>query len=430
MSSVYNDFGSFTLGRMVLREALTPASETSGTSGRQLKLQGQEAVPVLTSAQLAAIQDDLPGMVGSFLPVTFTHKSDRNGYWLLSDATCDLMNWNGEVVTCNWQITLDRQGSDTEIDLESRLTGTLTRDNVWGSTGERVHVPPIGHYGYYSGPTLPNVVVRTGVDGAMLVYRNVPTDVNPRWGCSALTYMAGRVRFLDAHNIERSGVAFSVRPLLPALVPSGDLAPGVSVLPSSGNATAWTLTNGLVQVTPAASGGVLDIAAYTGGAWRTKRWDVQVAARSVGTPDTVTVLRNEPEIVVVRMLRDTNPGRTTIDATLRRGSRVVELYVQNSYSTTIKLALSTPEAGVTTSAAGALRATANDTAGNRYVVGSAGTYTADTVNGAVSASSTVAMDAYIGVEVGGNTALSGDTSADLFAAYLGAPAETVQAVRR
>jgi hypothetical protein len=428
--SVYGDFGSFTIGRLTLREALSAASETSGTSGRQLKLTGQEAVPILTSAQLAAIQDDLPGMVGSFVPVYFDNKSDRNGYWMLTDAQCDLMNWNDELVTCTWSMTLDRMGSDTEIDLESRLTGTLTRDNDWGATGERVHIPPIGHYGYYSGSTQPGVIVRTGSDGAMLVYRTVPTNVNPRWGCSVQTYMMGRVRFLDAHNIERGGTAFSVRPLVPPLTPDTDLVPNTNLVLSSGAALNWTLTNSLVQVTPAASGGLIDVAAYTGGTWQTKRWDVLIGGTSMGAADTVTVLRNEPEIVVVRLLRSGTPGRITVDLTLRRGHRVVELYVQNTYSTTVKLALSTPEAGTLAATPGALRASVNDGAGNRYVVGSASTFTADIANGAVSASSVVAFDAFIGVEVGGLSALPGDTALDLFAAYLGAPAETVQAVRR
>lgn len=429
MSSVYGDFGSFQLGRMTLREALSTASETGGGGqARQLKLTGQEAVPVLTSAQLSAIQDDLPGLIGSFLPVSFTNKSDRNGYWTVSDAQCDLMNWNGEVVTCTWQLTLDRMGTDTEIDLESRLTGSLARQNVYGITGERIHIPPIGHYGYYSGSTQPGVVVRTGSDGAMLVYRGLPTDTNPRWGCSVLTYLAGRVRFLDAHDIERSGVAFSVRPLTPALATSTTLVPTTTLTPSSGAATHWTLTNGLVQVTPAASGGVLDIGVYSGGTWNLKRWDVQVGGHSIGTPDTVTVLRNEPEIVVVRLLRDESPGRVTVDLTLRRGHRVVELYVQNPWSTTITLALSTPEAA--TVGSGYARATSNDGAGNRFVVGSASAFTTDTVNGSITATSVVGVDAFIGVEIGGATALAGDKSSDLFAAYLGAPAETVQAVRR
>ena len=427
---VYGGFGTVTIGRLTLREALKSATETSGASGRQLKIVGQEAVPLLTPEQLAAVQDDLIGMLGTFVPVTFTNKSDRNGYWYVTDASYDVMNWNGEVVTVDWQLTLDRGGTDTEIDIESRLSGSLARQNVWGATGVRNHVPPIGHYAYFSGATQPDTLVRTGSDGAMLVYRNVPTDVNPRWGCPVSAYMGGRVRFLDSHDIERSGVTFSVRPTNPPVVPATTLTPATTLVTSSGAADHWTLTNGLVKITPAPAGsGTLIISAYTGGDWHDKYWDVLLGGVSVGTPDTVSVLRNEPEIVVVRLLRTAAPGRSTIDLTLRRGFRIVEIYVQNSYSTTMKLAAFTPEAG-NASSSGYLRATSNDGDGNRYVVGSASTFTTDTVNGSISATSVVGFDAFIGVEAGGLSALAGDQAADLFSSYLGAPAETIQAVRR
>jgi hypothetical protein len=425
----YGDFGSITLGRLTLREALSAASETGGGSGRTMNLTGQEAVPALTSAQLTQIQDDLPGMAGAMLPVAFTVKSDRNGYWILSDAQADLMNWNGELVTCTWQASLTRVGSDTEVDLESRLSGSLARANAYGAVGERVHCPPIGHYGYYTGATQPSVLVRTGSDGAMFVYRGVPTGVNPRWGCAVSTYLAGRVRFLDAHDLERAGTAFPVRPLYPPLTPASTLTPSSSLVPAAGAATVWTLHNTLVKVTPATAGtGTLIISAWTGGGWQDKVWDVRIGGVSLGTPDTVTVLRNEPEIVVVRLLRSQRPGRATIDLTLRRGHRAVEVYVQAASATTVQLVLSTPEAG--TAAGGYVSASADDGAGNRYVIGSAGLFTADTTNGGITATATTAMDAFIGVQAGGAAALPGDTAADLFKAYVGAPSESVQAVRR
>lgn len=426
----YGDFGSITLGRLTVREALSVASETGGSQGRQMKLTGQEAVPALTSAQLAQVQDDLLGMIGSMLPAAFTVKADRNGYWILTDVQSDLMNYQGELVTATWQLTLTRVGSDTEVDLESRLSGSLARANVYSAVGERVHCPPIGHYGYYTGPTIPSVLVRTGSDGAMLVYRGVPTNVNPRWGCSVTTYLAGRVRFLDAHNLERAGTAFSVRPLLPALTPAEDLTPEETLVPAAGAATVWTLHNTLVKVTPAdtTTGGTLVISAWTGGGWQDKVWDVKIGNVSLGVPDTITVLRNEPEIVVVRLLRSQSPGRATVDLTLRRGHRAVEVYVQAATSTTVQLVLITPELG--TAGGGYVTASANDGANNRYVIGSASLFTADTTNGGISATAVTALDAFIGVQVGGNAALAGDTAADLFNAYIGAASETVQAVRR
>lgn len=435
MSGVYGDFGTVQIGRLTLREALAVASELgsmTSTPMRTMKLTGQEAVPLLTTAQLAAVQDDLPGLIGPLLPVTFTNKADRNGYWMVTDVQSDLMNWNGELVTATWQMTMTRIGTDTEVDLESRLTGSKTRVNSFSATGERTHCPPVGHYGYYSGATTPTVLVRTGSEGAMQVYRGLDTTTNPRWGCHVETYLLGRARFLDSNDIERSGISYSVRSSPAALTPSTTLETSTTLLPESGAATHWTLHNTLVKVTPisptSSSSGVLTVSAWTSGGWQDKTWDIQIGGASIGAPDTVTVLRNEPEIVVVRLLHAMQPGRATIDLTLRRGSRFVEIYVQAETSTSLAVVRPTLEAG--TSGTGYVSASSDDGAGNRYLIGSAKTFTADTAHGGVSVTNATALDCFVGAVVGGHSAQAGDDAASLFNAYLGQPAELIQAVRR
>lgn len=429
--SVYGDFGTVQIGRLTLREALAIASEigsSTTTPPRTMKLTGQEAVPALTTTQLAAVQDDLPGLIGPLTPVQFTNKTDRNGYWQVTDVQSDLMNWNGELVTATWQMTMTRVGTDTEIDLESRLTGSATRVNSFSATGERTHCPPVGHYAYYSGTTTPSVLVRTGSDGAMQVYRGLDTTTNPRWGCHVETYLLGRVRFLDANDIERTGTTYSVRPMIGALTPSTTLVPSPSLLPESGAANHWTLHNTLVKVAPSTSAGVLMVSAYTTAGWQDKTWDIQIGGVSIGVPDTVTVLRNEPEIVVVRLLHAMQPGRATIDLTLRRGSRFVEIYVQAETATTLAVVRPSTEAG--TSGTGYVTASTDDGAGNRYIVGSAKTFTADTTHGGVSLSNATALDCFVGAVVGGHDAQTGDDAVSLFKAYLGQPSELIQAVRR
>lgn len=423
-------FGTVAVGRLNLREALSIAQESNSATaaGRTMKITGQEAVPAYTAVQLAMFQDDIPGLVGSMVPVTFTNKSDRNGYWWVSDAQADLMNWNGELVTCAWTLTLTRAGTDTELDLESRLSGSLARVNSFAATGERIHCPPIGHYAYFAGPVSPSILIRGGSEGSMIVYRGLSTATNPRWGCSVSTYLMGRVRFLDANGLERSGLSFSVRPLYPALTTSTTLATSTTLMTSAGAANMWTLHNTLVQVTPSTSGGVLTISAWTGTAWQAKNWDILLGGVSLGVPDTVTVLRNEPEIVVVRLVKSQNPGRVSIDLTLRRGFRFVEVYVQAEYSTTISIVR--PVAESATAGTGYITAASNDGAGNRYVLGSAKSFTADTTNGGISVTSAVALDALVGVAVGGASAAGGDQPADLFSQYVAAASEFIQGVRR
>jgi hypothetical protein len=399
-------YGTVQVGRLALREALSALDDkvNATTEDRTVTTSGQESLPPLTAVQMARIQDDVPALMRAFVPVTFTDKDDRNGYYEVRDVGAKLMSWNGEVVTCDWNLSLIRCGSDTEVDIESRLSGASARNNSFAATGERWHAPPIGHYGYYTGSTQPASVSRTGADGAIIVYRALPTTVNPRWGCPVGSYLNGRVRFLDVNSLERSGSNFTT--------------------PASG----WELNNGLVRVKPLASSGVLEVSAYTGGAWQTKAWDVLSGGVSIGAFDTVTLLHNEPEMVVVRLLRSQSPGRFTVDLTLRRGSRFAELYVQAAFSSTLKVVRASAEAG--TAGTGYVRATANDGAGNRYIVGSALTHTADTTNGGISLAATTTLDAFIGVIAAGSGAVAGDQAGDLYAMYLGAPSELVQAVRR
>lgn len=399
-------FGTVQVGRLPLREALTPFDDkVNASSGvRTVSISGQEALPPRTLAELVRYQDDIGGLMGALVPVTWTDKASRSGYYQVRDVGAKLLDWQGEVVTCDWTLTLQRHGTDSEVDLESRLGGAETRNNSFSATGERWHAPPIGHHSYWTGSTQPSTVVRTGTDGAMTVYRGVPADVAPRWGCPVGSYLAGRVRFLDADDLERSGTNYVV------------------------TASDWELHNGLVRVRPLTSSGVLEVSSYTGGAWRAKSWDVLSGGSSIGAVDAVTVLHNEPELVVLRLLRSQSSGRITVDVTLRRGSRFVELYVQGSYSATLKIVRAATEAG--TAGTGYVRATVNDGDGNRYIVGSALTHTADTADGGLSLAATTTLDVFIGVIAGGSGAVAGDQAADLYNQYLGAPAESVTAVRR
>lgn len=404
-------FSTVQIGRLALTELpQNPASEslsilTAATTGRLLHVVGQELLQTTGLPRILAMQDDLQGMVsyGAVVPVTFGDKADRNGYYLPYGATNSEANWNGETILNDWTADLQRVGADTEVDLESRMSGAQTVNNSFTLTGVLWNAPPIGHYGFWCGANTPSLVTRTGADGAVKVWTALPLQNTCRWGCAVTNYAGGRARVLNS-GIERAGIGFS---------------------PAQG---LWELQNSLVRVRPLASGGVLEVASYSGGAWQAKTWDVQVGGTSLGVVDSVSVLRNDYEACVIRLLKDMNPGRTTVDLTLRRGSRFVELYVQAEVAATLKVVRATTEAG--SSATGTVTATANDAAGNRYTVGSARTFTADLVNGGLSVATATTLDAYIGCVIAGSGAASGDAATDLLAQYAGRRSEYVQAVRR
>lgn len=401
-------FGAISFGRFSLVEIPKYAladDVNMNTGDRTTTIAGQESVPGIPASTLAARQEDIHGLYSTFVPITFTDKSYRNGYYQVVDANTSVLDWNGEVVTLGWSLRLQHLGSDTELDIESRLTGASYRNNSFGvsATAEHWHAPPIGHYAYWTGTTLPSSMTRTGADGAMTVYRQVPGGVSPRWGCTVGNYPAGRTRFI-ANSLERTGANFTCA------------------------ASGWEANNALVRVKPLTSSGVLEVSAYTGGAWQAKNWDLLVGGSSISSWDGCTVLRNEMETVTFRLLKSQSPGRLTCDVILRRGSRFAELYVQAETSSTIKLVRATTEAG--TASTGYITATANDGAGNRYIIGSAHTFTGDTSNGGLSVSASTTLDAFIGVVAGGSGAVSGDQAANLWVQYIGTQEELVQAVRR
>ena len=399
-------YGVMKVGRLSLREddGLDFSVAQDGRTA-MLSVSGQESVDRLGYVTTKKRMDDIIGLNGSMLSVSFSHKSELDGLYRIATTSGRTQKWiEREANIVPWSMTMERLGYPNEVNVESRLSGPVTRTNDHTATGKRWHAPPVNHYAYAPDSTVPSTVVRTNQDGAMTVYYNLGATVNPRWATTVVNYQLGRVRFLDSDGTERSAIQ---APLTP---------------------TGWTLHNGLVRVQVNASTGAFEIAAWTGGSWKVKSWELVHGvgpAVTMGVPSAIAVLRNDYEAVVVRLIKALTPGRITVDFTLRRGSRFVEVYVQHLLGTTLKLVRSTTEAS--TNPTGYLRATAADADGNRFVIGSAKSFTADNVNGAITKTATPTLDAFIGVEIA--SAPAGDTAADLFQQYLGSPAEMIQGVR-
>jgi|SRR5882724_71901 len=401
-------YGTVQVGRLILREDRDTSLKVNAQSGGvTLALTGQQSFPgSYTSVQVEQAMADIASSTTAVIPVVFTEKVALNGYYSVADWAVNQSKYVSDGANlAPWTMSLDLLGTDYEIDIESRLGGAQTRSNGYAlSTGERWHCPPFGAYGYYAGASVPSIVTRTGSDGALTVYRAITFGTYPRWGCPVASYGLGRVRFL-ATGIERTGISLKA------------------------DATNWELSNSLVRIKPLAAGGVLEISAWTGAAWQVKNYDVLANAASLGVLTGISLIQNDYHRITVRLLKTVAAlGRVTVDVTLRRGSRFAEIYIQSSSSTTLKFMRSTTEAGTQAVNLTYIKATAADGAGNKYVMGSAGTYTADAANGAISKAAVVALDVMIGVEVA--AAPAGDVAADLYNQYLGTPSELVTAVKR
>lgn len=395
------NYSNVYLGRILVREDLSVDEKSNGA----LTLTGQESMPNVSKLDVERRREDLLGMQGELLPVYFSEKNALDGFYSVDDTSTTLTEWDSALAIAAWTANLVRVGRSNEIDLESRLSGSLTRVNDFSATGVRWHSPAVNHKAYWAGNTAPLFASRTGSDGVLKVYRSIPVTVNPRWGCTVQDYKLGRVRFIDADDYERHGKSIVVNP------------------------ADWELSNSLLRIKPLSSGGTLEISAWTGSTWAAKNWDIlhEVGpAVSMGVADYASIIWNTYECVIVRLMKSVGTvGRMSVDITLRRGASFAEVYVQHEYGTTLKIVRATAEAG--TAGTGYVAATSVDANGFRYFVGSARSFTGDNVNGGISKTATATLDAAVGVAF---DAASGNAAADLYQQYLGSPSEYVQAVRR
>lgn len=394
-----------TVGRLVLREDRAVA-ETDDQVGRIITLTGQESPPRLPASALTQRREDILGSVGQVVPVTFTVKSYLDGFYQVTDGTSSVEDWNDGMRVVPWSLTCRRLGTPEDMDLESRLSGAQTRANDFSAVGERTHTPSAGAVGYYAGTSVSSTVSRPISDGGLItVYRGIGLSVSPRWISTPAAYAGGRCRFVDSSGLERSG-------LLQAVSPTG-----------------WTLTNGVLRIQPGTTG-TLEIAVWTGSTWEALEWTVQHGNPwvSITSWNQVSLTRNDYEMTSIRLVHGLSFGRVLMDVILRRGMRFAEIYLQRHDSDRMQIIRTSGATHTQTS--GYVLANANDAAGNKSVIGSARTFTADTVVGGVSKTATLTLDAMVGVVLDGTSAVAGDAAADLYAQYLGAAGEQVRGVRR
>jgi len=402
-------WGVARVGRVYLSERYTLSEQNNaGTKQRTIQIDVQDYVGWQghDDAAVRRAQEDILGLADQIVPVIFQNKTDQNGYYQVKDVGAELLEWPGEIRNIACSFILEKFGPDSSVDLESRL-GFAIRSNNFVLTGERWHAPPIGHYAYFTGSTIPSsTMTRTSQDGNISIYRVIPPNINPRWGCAVSSYAGGRVRILT-DGFERNGT------LLRA------------------SATGWELSNGLVRVTPLAANGMLSIASWGGTVWEAKAWHIARggATTSLGIFDQMSVIRNDPELCTIRLLRNASPGRTYVDLTLRRGARLVEVYVQADVSTTLGAYLETVETASDQTATGYVAASGDDADGNRFIVGSSKTVTY-TTNRGISKAAVTGLDVYIGSVVGGGAAGVGDTATVLRDQYIGSVSEMTTVVHR
>jgi hypothetical protein len=396
-------YGEIRVGRFYVVEMEKVTESTDGKLG----ITGQESSPPTTPEMVTFLHGQVAGLQeGRLVPVIFEDKEKRNGYYAVAQASSELTDYQGEVLLADWSIDLERHGSDAEVDIQTRLTGAI-RQNDFTLTGTRWHAPAIGHYGYYTGSTNPSgSVTRASADGNIKVWLGIPSDIHPKWGCAVEDFYGGRVRITDTLEVTSENEVEGINRQI--------------------SASGWTLDNGLLRIAPSGSGNKLNVQYYTGSAWVDNVWKLQVDGSDINAFSSATILRNDFEQCVIRLVASVSTGgRQTIDLSLRRGARFVEGYMQNSTSATLKVA---PDNTTSSSSGTGYQIASSGT--HRPAVGSARTFTVDNTNGGISKSSTLALDFWLGVVINAASPATGDSVTNLRDQFIATLPEITYAVRR
>lgn len=387
-----------TIGGIVLVETLDVSEDGNG----RLTLTGQESAPPSPVEEVRAAHHNVLGLRGSVVPVVFADKAHLSGFYYVSGASSNLIEFAGRTVTTDFEISLDLIGFGPDVEFETRLPLIARVDTLAGTqVASFWHAPAPSVSGYFTGATVPTALDRVTSDGTVRVFTGLPTSVPPRWTATPEGYLTGSARIL-LDGIRRTGI----------LTPAHET---------------WEVTNGLVRITPIP--GALAVQVWRG----VLGWSTPKAYRSVvgGTPVTTdpefTVLRNDPEEVTARLSYPVSPGRLTVDLDLRRGARFAAGVLKRHSVANLGITRTAAEAA--TAFTGGLVATAADSEGVRYVLGSAKAPTSTTT---ATASLTLNTATVLDFFLGGNVApvTAGDLHTDLLLQYLGTTGDATRVMSR
>lgn len=374
-----------------------------------------------TATNTDYLRTELYNQQGQLIAVTYTLDSLLDGFYVLTDVAFETIpvTYRGAHFYV-YELTMVRIGSESSTELQSLLTvGDILND--FGTTAEPWHATPVGALAYSAGAGNPTEVTRTSADGDIATYVGIDPDEDPVWAVSPANYYKGAAS-LYTQDMLRSGLELYAN-----------------------DPTDWYVSNGLVQIRPrtyqGASNGQFELRWYDG-----TQWDSWIAFK-VRYDDTndipqwhyMTVVRNHPELVIVRLVRDaaTVPAgsiRHSLDIGLRRGSYYGQFLYSFYDARNNAVARVSSEAATRPSTASSYMYATAATDGNRWVMGMPYLFNADTTNGKMTlVTASTVTPFWIGASIGGSmsTGNTGWTSGvNLTKQYTGWTAETVRAVRR
>jgi hypothetical protein len=407
-----------TVGRIGLELDLGHPSqlrEGRNIDNREFVLSGFLRSTTLTNTNY--LRDELLEQQGQIVAVTYTLDTHFDAFYLLADSTIESIE-TSYLRRGLWlyEINLFRIGGTARTEFQSNVTGTVL-DNTVGLIESETRpfiAPPVGATVFDWNVTGLTTFTRATEDGNIDVYTsNGVFTEDATWGCTPANYYKGAAK----------------------VYVSGQVRAGLDV---PQDPTDWQLQNGLIRIQPNGTGDELLIDLWDGvSAWESqKAWKFQLGGADLSAFTFMSVLKNDPENVIIRLQTGGTLARHTIDLQLRRGSPQVYCnWFYTGSASTLKVVGVSTEAGTAITPTGAtgtvgLRATSNDAGGNRYTLFSANGGTNDTTNGGLSLASTQRLNTAIGFEINGSSASAGNTADDLALQYFGMLGERVRAVWR
>lgn len=428
-------------------------------SGSTLRLAGDLHLGAVTAANragtAAAVRDRLLALVNSrdeqAVPVTWTQDSTIDGWFRPTAATVDYSAASLTDGYCSWSCELEAVDGTPQLEVVG-FFGVVNNDQSVTNAGVAA----------VSGGTIvgvPGAAVDIYASGGTFSARSSATTRASETG--NVSVMAGTATSLPSSLVSLYTVAASdhydgaceLRGTYGGV--TDQLCLGRNMQPLGGSGL--KVSNGLIRCGFNASGAVV-IEAWDSGAWRTVgpgTWPITsvlppsgstTATFACTTSSGVQVLRNSPEAVSVRIFNCTDLatlGRTWMDITVKRGSRMVNFHLQGQGCgrTTVKPSTSTAGAAIT----GGLQQNANDANGNRYiVVGSRGrnysgasySWSGNTTTGALTQQTAISTEWWgdapfgIGCCVDGSSSTGINTAQNVAYEFFAGRTETARVVLR
>lgn len=389
-----------------------------GDVNTNLSLDGTLAVDTIEDAKY--YRDELISMAKLDIPVALTYTGDTTlkGYCKVKSASVDISKYN--LANVGYSLDLIWLGPPGQVNMESHFSGALIEnDHSITSTTNQMHSPPRQHYAYYHTGTITNTEREHYLNKSTYIKTasNLRTS-NATWNCEPENYYEGAVeiKIKDYHDTLRlkAGRDTHNKPT-DAVIQNGMM----KLVVLGDNTSQCRFTTYIYDP---------DLDDYASA----QTWAISATSNETEWQSwqSIQILKNEPQIATIRLTThynaDTKDGRLVFDITMKRGARSIEFVA--SQWTSQQLNVKTTSALAGTDDTGYVIASSSNNEGNKYMIGSPSTYTADTTNLGIEVSGTTAVKGFIGAEVG--TSASGANTADSIRdQYLDSIFETVRIVK-